>query len=252
MEKEEKERAISRLTQLIRLSAQRFPLPLFDYFWRHMLHVELPGGSVPGVGVQAQWATYFEKEKFFLQNVNVPAGCEPLPPMLNATWRSAADRRRGAGDTTNLVEGRNSWLKLKAKRIATTLFNQSARPQLPSLLRQLEAVFEIDAAQHHPVAAIATQATADRQCTNPLKKSFAAGVRSPQQARGARQAASPPRALCSSPRTLRRDKPKQLYTEPDAIDPTLIHGNPTLTRHSGRGSARHYAEAHKEDQRQLR
>ena len=195
MEKEEKERAISRLTQLIRLSAQRFPLPLFDYFWRHMLHVELPGGSVPGVGVQAQWATYFEKEKFFLQNVNVPAGCEPLPPMLNATWRSAADRRRGAGDTTNLVEGRNSWLKLKAKRIATTLFNQSARPQLPSLLRQLEAVFEIDAA---------------------------------------------------------RDKPKQLYTEPDAIDPTLIHGNPTLTRHSGRGSARHYAEAHKEDQRQLR
>ena len=86
-------------------------------FWRITLE-ELHAGAIPTVETQPERAEYFHKEKLLLEH----HGCEEF---FMATRRHAADCRRcGSGDTTNIVEGRQTWLTQKIAEFS------AGRPEL--------------------------------------------------------------------------------------------------------------------------
>jgi len=132
--------AAERLANLMRISGRRFPLQLFDFFWR-TTGSELEAGTVPGVGEQPNWKTYFFKEKLLEEIVDGV-------PLLNATWRVGPDRKRGPGDTNNLSEGRHNWYKSRSRQVAMHLFQKNkgpgSRPNLPQYMRHLDYNSQID------------------------------------------------------------------------------------------------------------
>ena len=127
-----------RLARRIRFSARRLPLHLFDAFWRTTVQELEETGTIPSVGFQKAWSSYFVRK--YLQ-VRLQDGVE----VWDATWRHGPDRP-GIGDTSNLVESRHAWLKGKLAQLAQAQ-GVSKRPELHEVLQRLQDIFKVNGYQ---------------------------------------------------------------------------------------------------------
>ena len=128
-----------RLARRIRFSARHLPLHLFDIFWRTTLQELEETGTIPSVGLQKAWSSYFVRQ--YLQ-VQWQDGVE----LWNATWRHGPDRP-GIGDTSNLVESRHSWIKGKLAQLGQGE-GVSKRPELHEVLQRLQDIFRVNGYQN--------------------------------------------------------------------------------------------------------
>ena len=134
-----KEHIASFLHDRISFSSRRLNLVWFDIVWHYTLHELRESGTIEATGLQASWATYFEKQYLFKEEVD---GCS----LHNALWRNGPDRPQPRS-SNNLAESYNSKLDALGKRVMKTMIAElgvRARPTLPEYIRRLEHAVELD------------------------------------------------------------------------------------------------------------